>query len=156
MQYPWYPGASPCRDAVIFKVPKIMYKINIFLQFFYTDSLWYQLTDQTGKLARKCCLYTFFSTFQCAGWVFLPFFSLKCVRQLCSSGSWSKLLQKQLFFGLGVGGSAWKLAKPILAGKLEEQGDRAVSAALCYRVLTGTRARIWVKYRFGKLRKIRI
>ena len=44
-----------------------------------------------------------------------------------------------------MGGSAWKPAKPILAGKLEEQGDRAVSAALCYRVLTGTRARIWVK-----------
>ena len=52
--------------------------------------------------------------------------------------------QKQLFFGLGVGGAARKPAKPILAGKLEEQGDRAVSAALCYRVLTGTRARIWV------------
>ena len=26
----WYPGASPCRDAVIFKVQKIIYKIHIF------------------------------------------------------------------------------------------------------------------------------
>ena len=28
MQYPWYPGTSPCRDVVIFKVPKITYKIE--------------------------------------------------------------------------------------------------------------------------------
>ena len=30
----WYPGASPCRDAVIFKVQKIRQNINIFQQFF--------------------------------------------------------------------------------------------------------------------------
>ena len=46
--------------------------------------------------------------------------------------------------GGGGGGCLEAATKPILAGKLEEQGDSAVSAALCYCVLTGTRARIWV------------
>ena len=52
---------------------------------------------------------------------------------------------KAAVFWAGGGGAAWKLAKLFLAEKLEEQGNRAVSAAPCYRVLTGTRARIWVK-----------
>ena len=52
---------------------------------------------------------------------------------------------KAAAFWAGVGGAARKPANPVLAGKLEEQGSRAVSAAPCYRVLTGTRARIWVK-----------
>ena len=30
MQYPWYPGTSPCRDVVIFKVPKITNKFIYF------------------------------------------------------------------------------------------------------------------------------
>ena len=52
---------------------------------------------------------------------------------------------KAAAFWAGVGGATRKPANPVLAGKLEEQGSRAVSAAPCYRVLTGTRARIWVK-----------
>ena len=52
---------------------------------------------------------------------------------------------KAAVFWVGVGGAVWKPAKQVLVGKLKEQGDRAVSSELCYRVLTGTRARIWVK-----------
>ena len=51
---------------------------------------------------------------------------------------------KAAVFWVGVGGAVWKPAKQVLVGKLKEQGDRAVSSELCYRVLTGTRARIWV------------
>ena len=52
---------------------------------------------------------------------------------------------KAAVFWWGWGGAAWKPAKQVLVGKLKEQGGRAVSSELCYRVLTGTRARIWVK-----------
>ena len=52
---------------------------------------------------------------------------------------------KAAVFLAGGGGGTWEPAKPVLAGELERQGSSAVSAALCYRVLTGTRARIWVK-----------
>ena len=51
---------------------------------------------------------------------------------------------KAAVFWVGLGGAAWKPAKQVLVGKLKEQGDRAVSSELCYRVLKGTRARIWV------------
>ena len=53
---------------------------------------------------------------------------------------------KAAVFWVGVGGAVWKPAKQVLVGKLKEQGDRAVSSELCYRILTGTRARIWVKF----------
>ena len=52
---------------------------------------------------------------------------------------WSK---SSCFLGGGGGGAAWKPAKQVLVGKLKEQGGRAVSSELCYRVLTGTRARM--------------
>ena len=51
---------------------------------------------------------------------------------------------KAAVFLAGGGGGTWEPAKPVLAGELERQGSSAVSAALCYRLLTGTRARIWV------------
>ena len=57
----------------------------------------------------------------------------------------------------GGGGAVWKPAKPVSVRKLEKQGSSVVSSELCYRVLTGTRARIWVlkkiqtKFVFEKL-----
>ena len=55
---------------------------------------------------------------------------------------------KTAVFGQGWGRATWKTAKPVLVKKLEEQGGTVVSSALCYRVLTVTRARIWVKYQY--------
>ena len=70
--------------------------------------------------------------------------------QLWRSGSWWRQLQKQLNFGREGGGAVWKLAKPVLVGKLEEQGSSVISSKPCYHVLTGTRVRIWVKGRVSK------
>ena len=56
-----------------------------------------------------------------------------------------KTALKAAEFWVGVGGAVWKPAKPVSARKLEKQGSSVVSSELCYRVLTGTRARIWVK-----------
>ena len=50
-------------------------------------------------------------------------------------------------FWLGGGEATWKPAKPVFSEKLEKQGSSVVSSKPCYRVLTGTRARIWVKDR---------
>ena len=52
---------------------------------------------------------------------------------------------KPAVFWAVVGGPPGMPAKPVLDGKLKELGGRAISAALCYHVLTGTRARIWDK-----------
>ena len=73
------------------------------------------------------------------------FFHRNVYGNFAAVGAGANCSKSSVFLGWGWGGAAWKPAKLVLAGKLEEQGDRAVSAALCYRVLTGTRARIWVK-----------
>ena len=72
------------------------------------------------------------------------FFHRNVYGNFAAVGAGANCSKAAVFWAGGGGGAARKPAKPILAGKLEEQGDRAVSAALCYRVLTGTRARIWV------------
>ena len=56
-----------------------------------------------------------------------------------------KTVPKAAEFWLGGGEAAWKPAKPVFVEKLEKQGSSVVSSKPCYRVLTGTRARIWVK-----------
>ena len=56
-----------------------------------------------------------------------------------------KTALKAAEFWVGVGGAVGKPAKPVSARKLEKQGSSVISSELCYRVLTGTRARIWVK-----------
>ena len=57
-----------------------------------------------------------------------------------------KTAPKAAEFWLGGGEAAWKPAKPVLVEKLEKQGSSVVSSKPCYRVLTGTSARIWVKH----------
>ena len=58
-----------------------------------------------------------------------------------------KTAPKAAEFWLGGGEAAWKPAKLVLVEKLEKQGSSVVSSKPCYRVLTGTRARIWVKFK---------
>ena len=55
-----------------------------------------------------------------------------------------KTAPKAAEFWFGGGEAAWKPTKPVLVGKLEEQGSSVIYSKPCYRVLTGTRARIWV------------
>ena len=59
-----------------FQSPKNNTQNSYILEFFYTDSIWYHLTYQAGKIARQFCLSTFFFTFLCACCINLPFFSL--------------------------------------------------------------------------------
>ena len=65
-----------------------------------------------------------------------------------------KTALKAAEFWVGVGGAVWKPAKPVSARKLEKQGSSVVSSELCYRVLTGTRARIWVNKEMPEVKKI--
>ena len=92
-------------------------------------------------------IYLFLLFSMCRLGFFAIFFTEMCTATLQQWELEPTAPKAAVFWARGGGGAAWKPAKLVLAGKLEEQGDRAVSAALCYHVLTGTRARIWVKLR---------